>query len=255
MAPIYNIISELRADVAKKQRIITCLGFLNVLQMLPDKAEVYNHFTNPTSWIATGYWEMTWQFAVERELVLLLFEQTQINPAFANIIIPHFKLIPGSEKLRQLISFDFGEWCKKRRQISKKETFRIYAAYLKFYEAYAASSAINVAAAAAAPAQIEIFFPTAAAPAGGPLKTRPPPETILAPLFTTLGLKYDKWISYQRGRGLYSELRSSIHGCNELLEIDETNWNRSDLLILQWLKPDVEKEGGINWNNARMKRV
>ena len=61
-APIYKIISDLRADVTKKQQIITCLGFRNVLEMLPAQPEVLKHFTNPTPH-GTGKWpgNLSWR--------------------------------------------------------------------------------------------------------------------------------------------------------------------------------------------------
>ena len=58
----------------------------------------------------------------------------------------------------------------------------------------------------------------------------------------------------QEGAGLYSELSSSIHQYNKQFEVNETNWNRSDFLTLQWLQPDVNSNGEVDWTQARVQR-
>ena len=240
--PVYNIINELRADVAKKQQIITCLGLRHVLEMLPDKTEIVRHFTNPTPQGATGHWKMTWQFAVERELVLLLYEQlhTLNTSSPGTLTLPHPPSIPGSENLRRLISFDFGEWCRRSRSKLISNVVSITQEYQRL-ETSVAATPVHLPS--------NILYNTGSAPRGDP------PRTILTPLFTnTMGLQYDKWNCYQRGLGLYSELSSSIHKYNKQFEVDETNWDRSDFLILEWLKPDVEEDGRVDWQDARVKR-
>ena len=73
--PLYDTMRDLRADITKKQQIITCLGFRHVLEEMPDRGEIARHFVNPNTLGATGHWKMTWQFTIERELVLLLYEE------------------------------------------------------------------------------------------------------------------------------------------------------------------------------------
>jgi hypothetical protein len=291
-APIYKIISDLRADVTKKQQIITCLGFRHVLEMLPDQPEVLKHFTNPTPHGATGHWKMAWQFVVERELVLLLYEHLQFLAASgarlpAGVPVPAPPTIPASKYLRKLILYDFQEWKKLQRSRQRliQHALDTITEYQRLERSYTASCAMTAAAAPGPPAApgaagaagvagapgapaalapIGILYHPAApaaapatAPAAAPAAAPPAaplPETILTAIFNTLGLKYDKWNCYQRGLGLYSELSSSIHKYNKQFEVDETNWGRSDFLILKWLQPDVDKNEAVDWKDARVKR-
>ncbi len=260
-APIYKIISDLRADVMKKQQIITCLGFRHVLEMLPDQPELRRHFVNPTPHGATGYWKMAWQFVVERELVLLLYEHLQFLASSgatlpAGVPVPDPPTIPASENLRKLLLYDFQEWKKLRgsRQLLIQHALDTVTQYQRLEGSYIACCTMTAAAApgplatpgagaagaAGAPgapgapaalAPIGILYPPAA-PAVVPAAA-PVPETILTALFNTLSLRYHKWNCYQRGLGLYGELSSSIHKYNKQFEVDETNWGRSDFLILK----------------------
>ncbi|KAH9873319.1 hypothetical protein J1614_005717 [Plenodomus biglobosus] len=177
-APIYKIISDFKEDVAKKQQIITCLGFRHVLETLPDRQEVSRHFTNPTPHSATGYWKMTWQFVVERELVLLLYEHlyslaTSKKPP-EGVPIPDLPTIPGSDSLRELILYDFE------------------------------SHYTSLTVAPGADPIGTLYPPVPAAGSDGP-------ETVFTAFFNELNLKYGRWNFYQHGLGLYSDLSSSIH--------------------------------------------
>ena len=111
--------------------------------------------------------------------------------------------------------------------------------------AASAASTTSATSIPAALAPIEILYPPPAATL---------PKTILTALFHNLGLKYDKWNCYQRGLGLYSELSSSIHKYNKQFEVEETNWGRSDFLILKWLRLDVDEDGAVGWKDARVER-
>lgn len=289
-APLYDTMRDLRADIAKKQQIITCLGFRHVLEEMPDRGEITRHFVNPTVWGASGHWRMTWQFTIERELVLLLYEEVHrmatststnptvvFNPALANL--PAAPTIDGSDGLRQLILYDFEEWVKKHSKSLKQNGAAIITEYQKVDSARVTSATIAAAAAAPAPGGVvspapsavtTLYHPplppaataaatpapaaptSAPAPAAGRAKLLP--ETTFTHLFTSLNLPYGTWNCYERGLGLYSELSSSIHKYDKQYEVDETNWGRSDFLILKWLQPTVNDHGEIDWNSIRAER-
>ena len=293
-APLYDTMRDLRVDIARKQQIITCLGFRHVLEELPDRGETARHFVNPTLWGASGHWRMTWQFVIERELVLLLYEQvyrmaTSASPTRAEIFVPPLAGAParptvdGSDDLRQIILYDFGEWVKKHTTAMTRNGAAIIAEYIKVENAgaaYAAAAAVAPApraVVAPAPLAVTTLYPPsppaagatgAAAPVAAttaPVTTAPTtttpagnanslPETTFTHLFTRLNLQYGTWNSYERGLGLYSELSSSIHKYNKQYEVDETNWGRSDFFILKWLKPTVDDHGHVDWNSARAER-
>lgn len=263
---------ELHADIAKKQQIITCLGFRHILEEMPDRGEIVRHFVNPTPRGATGHWRMTWQFTIERELVLLLYEQ--VHRMAIPTTAPAAPNIDGSDALRQIILYDFEEWVKKHEKALTRNRAAIIAEYQKLKNAKIASAAVPTAVATTTAAQVRggVVPPAppaittlyhsplppaaaataAAAPAAG--KANSLPETTFTHLFTTLNLPYGTWNCYERGLGLYSELSSSIHKYNKQYEVDETNWGRSDFLTLKWLKPTVDAHGRVNWNSIRAER-
>ncbi|KAK3172073.1 hypothetical protein OEA41_004158 [Lepraria neglecta] len=250
---LYDTIEKKQSEIDQQQQIITCLGFRHVLEMLPDKTEIVNHFINPTPWGATGNWKMTWQFAVERELVLLLHEHIQVMAASGTVTVPALTAVPGSDSLRHLILYDFEEWIKRSRRHLIGNAGRIVVEYQKIETAFAASTAMTATAHAAtapavgpAPVPITTLYPAPARTTG--------PQTTFTHLFTALTLKYDKWNCYERGLGLFSELSSSIHKYNKQYEVDETNWGRSDFLVLQWLRPALDTNGEVDWKDARVKR-
>jgi hypothetical protein len=216
---------------------------------------------------------MTWQFTIERELVLLLYEQVHsmatspirpvvFNPALA--AAPVAPTIRGSQTLRQLILYDFEEWVKNSRRALTQNGAAIITEYQKVGNAMAASSALVAAAAATAPppggvvppappAVTTLYHPALPAAAAAP-NPNLPPETTFTHLFTMLGLKYSKWNCYEHGLGLFGELSSSIHKYDKQYEVDETNWGRSDFLILKWLQPTVDKHGQVDWDQIRAER-
>ena len=284
-APLYDAMRDLRADVAKKQQIITCLGFRHVLEELPDRGEIARHFVNPTTWGASGHWKMTWQFVIERELVLLLYEQvhrmaTSASRARAERFIPPLAAAParptvdGSHEIRQIILYDFEDWVKKHNTAITHNGAAIIAEYNKVENAkaaYAAAAAVAPApraVVAPAPLAVTTLYPPSppAAGATGATGTTAPvaataagnrnslPETTFTHIFTILNLQYGTWNSYEHGLGLYSELSSSIHKYNKQYEVDETNWGRSDFLILKWLKPTVDDHGLVEWKSGRVER-
>ena len=125
--------------------------------------------------------------------------------------------------------------------------------------------AAAVAATAAAPAigsvpppapllpVMTLYHPPSPAAAAAP-NANLPPETTFTHLCTTLGLRYGKWNCYEHGLGLYSELSSGIHNYDRQYEVDESNWGRSDFLILKWLQPTVDGQGRVGWNGIRAER-
>jgi hypothetical protein len=131
-----------------------------------------------------------------------------------------------------------------------------------------AAVAVATGAGTTTPSAPPTTAPTAAPPPAAPIVQQPiqslyhltpntasgPPETSFTPLFTTLDLKYHEWNGYRRGRGLYGELSNSIHGYNKQYEVNETNWARSDYLILQWLKPNMEENSPVEWMDERVKK-
>lgn len=81
------------------------------------------------------------------------------------------------------------------------------------------------------------------------------PTSAYTTLLQTLGFKYENWQAYQRGLGLYGELSNTIHTYGKQYEVDESNWARSDWLILSWLTPTAfTATGEADWSLARKDR-
>lgn len=273
--PVYKIISDLRGDLARKQQIITCLGYRHVLEMLPDRLELQKLYTQNWSSNATTNWKRAWQFIIERELVVLLYEHLRslIATGPARGVTIHAAIgrpVTANEGLRALISYDFQEWAKKKDE--KKRMIDHAADIIAIYgklelsglpEPLGGITHINprpIAAAARAAAPVT---PTGIAGATCNACTANPPraigstaaaETMFTLLFEVLKLKYDTWNAYDRGAGLYAELSGSIHKYNKQFEVEETNWARTDFLILDWLKPATDGDGKVDWTEAKSTR-
>ena len=187
--PLFKEINDLKTDVAKKQQVITCLGFRHVLEKLPDQAELVHYFSNWRPQGATGYWKMAWKFAVERELVLMLFERLQelIAAGVVVSIAPMASSLAKSGNLRELLKNDFEHWFSKLRgrRLIQVNAHDIDSAYKRFEQAQAAAKARTPTRPPG-----NIFHAPAVSPAQNTLHTA---------LFIALSLKYDEWNSYTRG--------------------------------------------------------
>ncbi|MCJ1467358.1 hypothetical protein MMC07_005982 [Pseudocyphellaria aurata] len=258
-ASLINKIDELKEDIADKQRVITCLGFRHVLETLPDQVELGHCFKNWRASSGTASWQKAWKFVVERELVLMLFEKLQELSAAGQValsIASRAKGLDKSKPLRELFGSDFDNWFKNKgkgaislkvnanRNANQNDNHKgidlAIQAYTRFEEAQAAAKDTPPAR-----PQGNILH--------APEVAREDKDTQHTALFEKLNLKYYEWNSYMRGVGLYSELSSSIHQY-DTFEVHETDWARSDLLILQWLRPDVNANGEVDWTRERVQR-
>ena len=61
---------------------------------------------------------------------------------------------------------------------------------------------------------------------------------------------FQDWPCFTRGKAMYSELSANIHGYGKSYDVPMANWLKSDKIILDWLKPQVDvhtKE--VDWAN------
>ena len=65
---------------------------------------------------------------------------------------------------------------------------------------------------------------------------------------------YQDWSVYQRGLTMYNELSSTIHRYGKSYKVHENVWAISDRLIFEWLKPDIDSVGEVNWDREWFQR-
>lgn len=53
---------------------------------------------------------------------------------------------------------------------------------------------------------------------------------------------------------MYNELSSTIHRYGKSYKVDENVWAKSDRLIFEWLKPDIDAVGEVNWDREWSQR-
>ncbi|OAL56474.1 hypothetical protein IQ07DRAFT_674672 [Pyrenochaeta sp. DS3sAY3a] len=218
---LFDTVKKLQSEISLKQQIITSVGYRHVLERFPSVTTLQGLFprANLQPNVSTPLWKRTWQVIVEVELYAMLREHV-------NTITPHtFTALPPEPRqpeanwyLRRLLKFEFLHWTSKNKATIRNQITLI--------------STAGPIAATARPAHAH--------------------ATTLTVLFQTLNLQYSEWQTYVRGSGMFSELSESIHGYNKLFEVDETNWAKSDWLILNYLTPREDASGNIDianqWN-------
>lgn len=266
--PIYKQIREQGTELAKKQRVITSLGFRHVLENLPDQSKILAEFGLTKAPSATGTWQLTWQLAVEQKLIMMLQEHVSklalntpqpstaptaasnpsptpglpstpastpapSGPSSKSAVGPGMATTkPPSDPLREILQHDLEYWISKlKRDKAGNTKLTTHASQITAEYQRMTSTATGAG-------------PPPAPPTGAKKST-------YTQLFIDLGLDYASWNGYQRGFGLYGELSGSIHKYSQTFEVHETGWARNDWLVLQWLKPAQDANGEVLWDGTR----
>ena len=228
---LYKTIKELQVDLAQKQQAITCLGYRHILEMLPNKPSLQSLFPTASFTDATPTWKLAWQVIVEKELHVMLQDHVNVlSPGTFPAAAPKPKLTDPNSHLRLLLENGFQYWAKTNRK------------------------RINTAITNNTITTVTQIAPGLATAPGA--VTKPKFRTNFTDLLDSLGLEYWTWQGYQRGLGLYNELSTTIHTYGKRFEVDETNWAKSDSLVLKYLTPQAGSivDGEVKWDIARTDR-
>ena len=228
---LYKTIEKLRLELAQKQQAITCLGYRHFLEMLPDKRSLQNLFPTASLTEATPIWKLTWQVIVEKELFVMLQDHVNIlRPGTFAATAPKPKPTDSNWHLRLLLENSFQYWTKTNRKLINTAITNN------------TITAVTQIASGAAPTTRAF--------------TNPKFRTNFTDLLDSLKLEYWTWQGYQRGLGLYNELSNTIHTYGKRFEVDETNWGKSDWLVLKYLTPNAKSivDGEVDWDIARTDR-